>query len=184
MKKAFTMLELIMVIVIIGILAAVIMPRTGSNKTAEAAVKLISDIRYTQHLAMIDDKYGENTAGVVDWYKKIWRIRFDTNDSYSIVSDRFAKDPITREDMTGIDLHALYGVNLSATGGCIQAVANGIVGFDHIGRPIVDVPSLTSSYSGALVSKLMNTDCTVTIQGDGPDVVLTLRPETGYVSMQ
>jgi len=178
MKKAFTMLELIMVIVIIGILAAVIMPRTGSNKTAEAAVKLISDIRYTQHLAMIDDKFDSNNA---NWYKNIWRIRFDTNTSYSIVSDnnKFAKDPITKEDMNDTDLNTLYGVAVFASGGCVQAAANGIVGFDHIGRPIVNVPNLTSPYSD-----LMITDCIVTITGDGPNVVLTLRPETGYVSMQ
>jgi len=182
MKKAFTMLEIIMVIVVIGILAAVIIPRTGSNKTAEAAVHLIKDIRYAQHLAMIDDKFDATDP---TWYRNIWQIRFDTNNSYSIVSDtgtgtdQFAKDPINKEDMNGIDLNALYGVTLFATGGCVQATANGIVGFDHVGRPIVNIPTLTSPYSN-----LMTQDCVVTITGDGPNVVLTLRPETGYVSMQ
>jgi len=74
MKKAFTMLELVMVIVVIGILAAVVIPRTGSNKLAEAAVQVISHIRYTQHLAMIDDKFDSTTGS--EWYKKRWIIRF------------------------------------------------------------------------------------------------------------
>lgn len=88
MKKAFTMLELIMVIVIVGILAAVIIPRTGSNKLAECAVQLISDIRYTQHLAMIDDKYDTNESL---WFRQRWQLSFSTASgtlSYMIFSDK------------------------------------------------------------------------------------------------
>ena len=29
---------------------------------------------------MVDDKFGENTSGVVDWYKKRWRIIFGKSD--------------------------------------------------------------------------------------------------------
>ncbi|MCF6310454.1 MAG: type II secretion system GspH family protein, partial [Sulfurimonas sp.] len=57
MKKAFTMLELVMVIVVIGILAAVMLPRVASDRLAEAATQVISHIRYTQHLAMVDDQF-------------------------------------------------------------------------------------------------------------------------------
>ena len=87
MKKSFTMLELVMVIVVIGILAAVIIPRTGSNKLAEAATQVVADIRYTQHLAMIDDKFNPNLA---HWYRQRWQIAFSTahsTRSYSIFSD-------------------------------------------------------------------------------------------------
>jgi prepilin-type N-terminal cleavage/methylation domain-containing protein len=74
MKKAFTMLELIMVIVVIGILAAVMLPRVGSDRLAEAATQVISHIRYTQHLAMVDDKF--DAAPSSEWYQKRWAIRF------------------------------------------------------------------------------------------------------------
>lgn len=88
MKKAFTMMEIVIVIVIIGILAAVIMPRTSSNKLAEAAVQLISHIRYTQHLALVDDKFKFSDD---IWYKKRWQILFSNSDngkwSYTIFSD-------------------------------------------------------------------------------------------------
>ena len=90
MKKAFTLLEFIFVIVIIGILAAIIIPRTDSNNLQKAAIQLVSHIRYTQHLAMIDDKFRINDS---NWYKKRWQIAFhngnDTNNkwSYSIFSD-------------------------------------------------------------------------------------------------
>jgi len=98
MKKAFTMMELIFVLIVIGILAAVIMPEMKSNKLREAAIQVISHIRYTQHLAMVDDKFDIND----DWYKGRWQMIFsksnhggkDTNNgfSYSIYSDSGAYD--------------------------------------------------------------------------------------------
>ena len=180
MKKAFTMLELIMVIVIIGILAAVIIPRTGSNNTAEAAVKLISDIRYTQHLAMIDDKYGDNVG--IPWYQKLWQIRFNGN-TYSIRSvdtagnEFFAVDPMENNGrMQNIDLNNKFGVTLTPDANCSDGV-NNFIAFDHIGRPMVGDINGTSPYTN-----LMTNNCTITISGDGPNVILTIRPETGYVS--
>ena len=90
MKKAFTMLELVFVIVIIGILAAAIIPSTRTNPLQEAAVQLVSHIRYTQHLAMVDDKFDVNDA---EWFQERWRFSFDigsdTNNkwSYTIFTD-------------------------------------------------------------------------------------------------
>lgn len=90
MKKAFTMMELVFVIVVIGILAAVVMPRTGSNRLNEAAIQVVSHIRYTQHLAIVDDKFDVSDA---DWYKERWQIMFANTAgsgntwSYMIFSD-------------------------------------------------------------------------------------------------
>ena len=56
-KKAFTMLELVFVIVVSGILAATFIPRFDRDNLQEAADQVISHIRYTQHLAMVDDKF-------------------------------------------------------------------------------------------------------------------------------
>jgi prepilin-type N-terminal cleavage/methylation domain-containing protein len=76
MKKAFTLLELVFVIVVIGILAALILPRTRTNPVQEAAVQVLSHIRYTQHLALVDDKYDASDA---NWFKKRWQILFSNN---------------------------------------------------------------------------------------------------------
>ena len=90
MKKAFTMLELVFVIVVAGILAAAIIPNTRTNPLQEAAVQVLSDIRYTQHLAIVDDKYNATDA---NWYKKRWQILFSSNGGsggemgYTIFSD-------------------------------------------------------------------------------------------------
>jgi prepilin-type N-terminal cleavage/methylation domain-containing protein len=96
LKKAFTMIELVFVIVIIGILAAVIIPNTKTNPLQEAAMQVLSHIRYTQHLAMTDDRYDPNnrdSAGAVKWFKERWQIVFhntvapDNDVAYTIFSD-------------------------------------------------------------------------------------------------
>ena len=90
MKKAFTLLELVFVIVVVGILAVVIIPRMKSDSLQQAAIQVVSDIRYTQHLAMLDDKYDSSD---VNWYKKRWQIFFantegsDNKWAYTIFSD-------------------------------------------------------------------------------------------------
>ena len=86
---AFTMLELIFVVVVVGILAAVLIPRMGQSRLREAADQIASHIRYTQHLAMQDDKYNERDDA--NWYKRRWQIVFqDIGKSfrYSVFSDK------------------------------------------------------------------------------------------------
>ena len=117
MKKSFTLIELIFVIVIMGILIAVVLPRTNSNKLDEAAIQLVSHIRYTQHLAMINDNFNAQDS---KWYKSRWQIRFTDGTSsshdkvaYAIFSDfvglhsghpevqELAKDPLSNQYITG-----------------------------------------------------------------------------------
>jgi len=89
-NKAFTMMELIFVLVVIGILAVVVIPNTRTNPLQEAAIQLVSHIRYTQHLSMVNDTYDANDA---NWYKKRWQINFGESTAannvpaYSIFSD-------------------------------------------------------------------------------------------------
>jgi len=90
MKKAFTMIELVFVLVVIAIVAATIIPRIQTNALKEAAIQLVSHIRYTQHLAMNDDKYDASDS---NWFKKRWQIVFINSSkanykyAYTIFSD-------------------------------------------------------------------------------------------------
>jgi len=96
------MLELVFVIVVMGILAAMIIPSTRTNPLQEAALQVLSHIRYTQHLAMLDDKYDANDAS---WYKGRWQIVFSKNvntngqEAYTIFSDKpnYSGDPSVTE---------------------------------------------------------------------------------------
>jgi len=103
MKKAFTMLELVFVIMIVGILSYFVSSSFQRNPLREAADQVVSHIRYTQHLAMMDDKFVPNaemsketglaakTLEATEWYKGRWHIFFSTTAngtiSYSIISD-------------------------------------------------------------------------------------------------
>jgi len=90
LKNAFTMIELVFVLVVIGVLAAVIIPNTRTNPLQEAAIQLVSHIRYTQHLSLVNDTYSSSDA---NWFKKRWQINFGANigskgvPAYTIFSD-------------------------------------------------------------------------------------------------
>lgn len=96
--SAFTMIELVFIVVVIGVLAAVIIPKTKTNPLQEAAIQLLSHIRYTQHLALVNDTYNPNrkdNSGSVIWYKDRWQLVFSNSDfsdnsiAYTIFSDNF-----------------------------------------------------------------------------------------------
>ncbi len=79
------MLELVMVIVVLGILAALALPRMDRDLRQEAADNVLSAIRYTQHLALVDDKtdpFYKDTSGQNTWQKKLWSIRFAENSTH------------------------------------------------------------------------------------------------------
>jgi len=67
------MIELILAIVVIGILAAVAIPRLDRDLRQEAAIHILSMIRYTQHLAQLDNKQMFNDS---HWQKRYWNILF------------------------------------------------------------------------------------------------------------
>jgi prepilin-type N-terminal cleavage/methylation domain-containing protein len=68
-KLAFTMIELVFVIVILGILAAMAMPRIERDLRQEAADNILSAIRYTQHLALMDNVVDPTN---LSWQQKFW----------------------------------------------------------------------------------------------------------------
>ncbi|MFK5937961.1 MAG: type II secretion system protein [Sulfurimonas sp.] len=185
MKRAFTMLELIFVLVVIGILAAVVIPNTRTNPVKEAAIDLLSKIRYTQHLSFIDDKYQSNGT----WYKDRWQIQFNTNtNQYSILSNAtYAVNPSnTSTNLSNIDLNQKYGVTLSVNGtecGIINAANANIyaIGFDHLGRPITgDFNTFTGAYTGTDVRLVTTNDCNITLTNGSETATINITPETGY----
>lgn len=180
MKKAFTMLEFVFVIVVIGILAAVIIPRTERNNVSEAAIELESQIRYAQHLAIINDKFDPNNA---TWFRNLWQIRFNGNE-YSIVSDnntRFARNPQDDSNISNIDLNEKYQVTVQPSGDCAGV---SIISFDHLGRPIIgDISANAQPYvAGQLLQN--NQNCSIVIKDDADmesSATLRIHAETGYI---
>ena len=124
LHSAFTLIELVFVIVVVGILATVIVPRTQTNPVQEAALQLLSHIRHTQHLAIVDDKYNSTDP---NWYKQRWQLAFisskeaDGGPSYTIYADTSGK---STGDANEIEI-AINPLNKSQrmTGGHSGAIA-------------------------------------------------------------
>ena len=91
LNRAFTLIEIIFVVVIIGILSAVIAPKVKRATIQEAADQIASHIRYTQQLALNDNKFNPTDS---TWYKKRWQIVFSKSNNsgnfwaYTIFSDQ------------------------------------------------------------------------------------------------
>jgi len=202
MKKAFTMMELVFVIVVVGILAAVVIPRTGSNRLHEAAIQVVSHIRYTQHLALVDDKYDVNDA---TWHQKRWQIRFphttiagetiyyyevfrDENKQGNSNANEEAIDPLTNKTLgdgvTAVstisesavtNLTKKFGIS-SIAGTCVIGGAYRTIAFDFLGRPYLDV--YTGTYSNPVPAP---DGCTIILNSSSEGTAtIKIHPETGY----
>ena len=197
MQKAFSMLELVFVIVVTGIIAMTIIPRMDRDNIYEMGEQVLSHIKYTQHLALTDNVY-DHTRN--DWYKARWHIDFVNGSCgvfYRVGSDRdlssgtgdftnleAARDPLTKtliyNNTTpcavrdgwygGVLLGQKYNVVTMASSCNTQRIV-----FDHIGRPYTGFHINTPQLS------LMNRDCNYTFtDGNGNSATITVTGETGY----
>ena len=206
-KRAFTMLELVFAIVVIGILSALAMPRMDRDVRQEAAEHILSAIRFTQHMALMDNVILPTQP---DWQRSYWsfgtqatkgsedlyyEIGADKNRGGNIDDKEAALDPangkrlnasniktrkenIAEGSSPNIFLGKQYGVTaVKYTGGCKD---NQYIAFDYLGRPHVNIRGLkTPNFSG-----YMTQTCTITVtfQNANP-LIITVFPETGYASV-
>ncbi|MDQ7047951.1 MAG: type II secretion system protein [Sulfurovum sp.] len=203
-RKAFTMIELVLVIVVLGILSALAMPRLDRDLEQEAADNILSAIRYTQHMALIDNKHDANTT---QWQKAFWQIQFapcsDGKFFYRVGADHnmdsgstFEKPEAATDPMNGKPMYMNNGGDCSATdfspniligkkygltsitgtGGCADRQ---YIGFDYLGRP----QQVFSTSSEPNYSSYMSTNCTFTFSSDSgsfDDFAIIIEKETGY----
>jgi len=98
MKKSFSLIELVIIIVVVGILYSSIQFSLQNTSLNQAANQVISHINYTRHLAIRDNKiqyYPINNSSRENnrskfWFKQWWHIKFtDANGDiiYYIFSD-------------------------------------------------------------------------------------------------
>jgi len=198
-KSAFTMLELVFVIVVIGILAAVFIPRFERDDIGEAAYQIARHIRLAQHYALVEDRFNDAPAGV-DWRETLWRITFvtsgnkncyrvfaDRNGGGSANNDEVAVDPLTKKRLNvgstcsegatvpdDILLWKSYGVSSVDLGnGCDTGYKN--IAFDHLGRP-------GQVYNGTM--NYLPSDCEIAIlTKNGHNATITVTRDTGFVKV-
>jgi len=202
-KSAFTMIELVFVLVILGILASLAMGRMDRDLRQEATETILSHIRLTQQLALRDNKHrSDNNA---NWQKAYWQIDFDcttyatcryvvgsdTDLGGTIVKSEAAVDPTDGKyllnDNSGdtemsdkVLLEHKFGIhNFVSSGGCANSDS---IAFDYVGRPYINNSTSSNDFSN-----IMTTDCnlTFTMSTDQDDngiddtFTITVEAETG-----
>lgn len=185
------MIELVFIIVVIGIISAMIIPRLDRDNRFEAATQVLNHVKYTQHLAMTQDVYNDQTA---NWFRARWEIEFDAAGCYSVHSDidldtaaaenqEAAADPQTGKllwspagcampqattDFEKMNLSGYFDVNTITFAGCGAGQA---ISFDNIGRP----------YTANTVNGVLQANCIVQLNfNSGLPERIMIRPETGY----
>ena len=168
------MIELIIVIVIAGILAAVMIPRLERDNLREAANQVVRHIQYTQHLAMVDDVYDASNSS---WYQDRWSINLCST-NYAVEranGSETAVDTLTQRDINGTDNDiANMGVSISPTSGNCRIV------FDNLGRPysFASTPAFVSP-----TGSLNTADTVVTLTAGGRTATINITKETGFVKI-
>ena len=204
------MLELVFVIVVLGILASMAIPRMDRDLRQGAKDNILAAIRFTQHIALVDNK---TDPTVNNWQKALWQIRFSNPTTpnnewlYSIGSnidyltsldkDESALDPANGKYMYSGDaspadddespnifLTKLYGINNVTFNDCAGTSGSGAnhLAFDHLGRPHRGV---TGGGSNNYRTLIKGSDCIITFSFIDTDITalnITIAAETGYVS--
>ena len=116
MKKAFSLLELLLIISLLGFLYTAFIPKTQINKIDELTNRLVLYLKQTRYQSLINDKYN-NTDDY--WHKKRWTLKFfRCRESvggiyYSIYSDNNASGHPSIEDSLkdSLSLKNIYSTN-------------------------------------------------------------------------
>lgn len=195
--RAFTMLELVFVIVVVGILSFIAASSFQRNTVQEATDQLLSHIRYTQHLAMTDDKFN---AGIANWYRNQWHLDIVVDNTlwvYSVLSANntgtYAKDPqnpsaflsglstvAEANRAKNLQLQAKYGITTITFTNC--PTANNATGFslyyDSLGRPYGNKSTATAPHDNLIT----NNPCTIVLSNGNAaeNMTIEISPETGY----
>ena len=203
-KSAFTMIELIFVIVVIGAVTGAAVSRADRDFRQDASTQILQDIRYTQHLALMDNKTDPFNT---NWQSSLWTIQFNSRDGgtvwmYYIGSNitgtdfsqnETAVDPLNGnnffDDNDGVQdpgessrifLTQNFGIvgisfNSTATGASGSNSAQH-VGFDYMGRPHRGIVN----GGGNSYANIMHSDLNITFTMiDGGTFNIIVEDQTG-----
>jgi len=209
-KSAFTMIELVFVIIIMGILASIAMDSTDRDLKQEAAETILSHIRLAQQLALSDNKHRSDND--VRWQRAYWQFSMEIcgdDIAYRVGSDislgggvnglskyESAINPVdgkyifsddcqnlATDETPSVLLSKKFGIlasGVTASGGCDR---NQIL-FDYLGRPHFR----NTTYNNSDFSNIITSDCNLTFtlstdqDNDGVDdnFTITIEAETGH----
>lgn len=168
MQSGFTLIELVMILTLIAILAAVAIPRFsgyGAIKQGNAVVKMASDIRYAQNRATTTQQrsrmnFNSSTTYDIQFCNGVYDTATCTCPAWVLATDPYTRGPFQ------IDLNNDYSgasISIPAAGSWLE--------FDSLGRPYVNPCSASSA----------GTTVTVAYSGEANRNIL-IQTQTGMVS--
>lgn len=206
--EAFSLLELVIVMVVIGILLSITAINFKNDDLIRAANQVASHIRYTQFLALSDDRFNPEDE---NWFKARWQMYFTKTVAgkkvlyYSIFSDsggyggnpdgkEIAKNPLNPAKVLSVshagistinptdelDLMAKFGLNdVEFLEGCSHSGSTRI-SFDNLGRPFKgNLARITNS-----TQNLITTTCRIRLTHQNGDCIyINIEPITGLLSI-
>ena len=116
MKKAFSLLEVILMILLLGFLYTAFIPKTQINRIDELTNRLVLYLKQTRYQSLVNDKYNANDEF---WHKQRWTLKFfRCRESvggiyYSIYSDKNESGHPSIEDSLkdSLSLKNIYSTN-------------------------------------------------------------------------
>jgi MSHA pilin protein MshC len=134
-RNGFTLIELVMILVLIGIIAVFVAPKLGdvtSTKASALKDKLRADIRYAQNIAMTRNRrtrvYFNNTGPApVTAPAKGYTVGIDSSGTGDCSSFALAADPAGGNLLVTLDVGRYAGITVAPSPACLE--------YDSLGRP-------------------------------------------------
>ena len=162
-QAGYTLIELVVVMILIGIITALAIPRFVSPKAGPVSRRLLSDIRYAKELAIrFQNTSGNPCCGVYIINSTSYRV-FTNNDP-----NIAAKDPQTGTDYVVTMSKKFSGVTFTYP----TSFSGNILKFDSLGTP----------FEGSGSGTALGSAKTITVNGPGGPRTVTIEPNTGKVT--
>ena len=165
-RSAFTLIEILVVVVILGITSAIILPQLGTRddlKTSSTAREIAADLLYVQNRSISMGKYHY--------------VVFSTSSGKYDVMDSVSPQNIITHPVLHTPYEVLFGTG--ALQGCTLTTANfdgsAILAFDEMGVPY--------SYTAGTGATPLNAGSIVITSG-AATITVTIQPYSGEIKVQ